>query len=131
MIELTCPWDSKENIDRARNRKTIRYTVLNNDLMMIARSELITLEIGARGFIDKENKSRLSHICKSFRITKIHDFISTVSRLSLVGSHIIWNGRHSPEWTNDMNLNWMHDYIWTWLWSPSNTCCDIPYHKSW
>ena len=105
MIELTCPWDTKENIEKARNRKIMRYSDPNNDLNLIGKSEVITLEIGTRGLINKDNKSRLTHICKMFQISKIHDFISTTSRLALVGSHIIWNGRHSPEWINDLNLN--------------------------
>ena len=103
VLELTCPFDARTNIDGARKRKTERYPNLHDDLSENFKCELITLEICSRGYIDKENCSRLAHICKIFKIKHIRDLTVTLSKLALIGSRIIYNGRHSPSWTSDYN----------------------------
>ena len=82
-----------------------RYENLTNDLNHDKwKCELITLEICTRGLIDKENKSRITHICNLFKIKNINAVIATASKLALIGSRIIWNGRRSPEWNDNYNL---------------------------
>ena len=91
VIELTCPFDARINIDKARERKLKRYFNLQADLSKNYKCDLITLEICSRGYIDKENCSRLTLICKIFQIKHIRDIIVTLSKLGLIGSKIIYN----------------------------------------
>ena len=100
LIELTIPWDSEEAVTAAEKRKVARYSDLVREISDKARVELVTLEIGARWLITQQNKSKLTHICNKWKVRKISAILTTVSKLALVGSRVIWNGRNSPTWGN-------------------------------
>jgi hypothetical protein len=60
----------------------------------------LQLEVGVRGFINNRNKGVLTHIAKLLKIKKIKDLMKRCSKLALLGSFIIWNARHSEDWTS-------------------------------
>ena len=98
LIELTIPWDTEEAVQAAEDRKIARYSDLILKLSDQSRAELITLEIGARGFISASNKTKITKICNIIKIKKIAAVNTTMSRLALIGSRTIWNGRNSKTW---------------------------------
>ena len=99
LIELTVSWDTKEGIEAARQRKEVRYAPLLSDLQEAGtKANLITIEIGARGFISKVNKSSITHLAHILKISKIKEFTAMSSRLALSGSRAVYNARNSPEW---------------------------------
>ena len=59
---------------------------------------LVTVEVGARGFISKENKSSLVFVATKLGINKISHFTATTAKLALLGSRVIYNARNSPSW---------------------------------
>ena len=73
LIELTVPWDSSSGLEKARLRKDERYEKLTEDIEEKGfKCHNIPLEIGARGFINNQNKSVINHICKIMNIKKSH-----------------------------------------------------------
>ena len=98
----SCPtvFDYEEAVTAAEKRKVARYSNLVREISDTAGVELATLEIGVRGLITQCNKSKLTHICNKLKIRKISEILTTVSKLALVGSRAIGNGRNSPTWGN-------------------------------
>ena len=69
IVELTVPFES--NIHGAERRKKDRYASLEYDILELGHQcEVLTIEIGSRGYITKENKERLTNIFKSFKVKK-------------------------------------------------------------
>ena len=63
VVELTVPFEP--NIEHAQNRKTEKYTPLISDLNQTGyHAKLVTLEIGARGYIPKQSKTKLMSVIK-------------------------------------------------------------------
>ena len=98
LIEVTIPWDSIESIEAAQKRKKERYADLVREISAEHRIELITLEVGTRGFISTDNKQKLISLCRKWKIKKMSAVLATTARLALIGSRSIWNGRNSPTW---------------------------------
>ena len=100
LIELTVPWESSQGLENARIRKDQRYEDLSDDIENLGfKCNSLQLEVGVRGFINTRNKGVLTHIAKLLKIKKIKDFMKKCSKLALLGSFIIWNARHSEDWT--------------------------------
>ena len=100
LIELTVPWESSQGLENARIRKDQRYEDLSDNIENLGfKCNSLQLEVGVRGFINTRNKGVLTHIAKLLKIKKIKDFMKKCSKLALLGSFIIWNARHSEDWT--------------------------------
>ena len=59
------------------------------------------LEIGSRGYIDKDNSQRLRSFiknhCKDVKFSVVRD---TISKISLVSSFIIYHSKFEKDWIN-------------------------------
>ena len=98
LIELTIPWDS--GTEDARIRKQARYARLVDDCNEAGYNCINTpLEIGARGLITQRNRSTLTWLCSRAKERKVKRFISTCSKLALLGSYSVWVARRSKDWT--------------------------------
>ena len=106
LVELTVPWDSSSGMENARKRKDDRYEKLTSDIEEQGfRCFNIPLEVGARGFINNRNRGVISHICKIMNIRKVSQVFKNCSKLALLGSYVIWNARHSQDWTSGQYLS--------------------------
>ena len=92
------PWDTEVAVQVAEDRKITCYSELILELYEQSKVELITLEIRTRGFISVSNKTKITKICNIIKIKKIAAVNTTMSRLALIRSRIIWNGRNSQTW---------------------------------
>ena len=98
LVDFTIPWDS--GAEGARARKEVRYASLVEDIKEKGYSWYhTTLEVGVRGHINPRNQSTLTWLCSLARERKISKFISTTSKLALLGSYSIWVARRSPDWS--------------------------------
>ena len=98
LLELTCPWDTLA--DKAEVRKTLRYERLALDLQEKGLNVLnMPLEVGARGFIHSRNKGVLAVISSLCKVKDYKKFVSTISKISLIGSYKVWLARRSNEWS--------------------------------
>ena len=101
LIELTVPWESSQGLENAIVRKDQRYQDLSEDIESHGfKCNSLQLEVGVRGYINKRNKGGLVHISKLMKVKKIQDLIKKCSKLALLGSYMIWNARHSDDWTS-------------------------------
>ena len=100
LVELTVSFDNIENLNEARTRKTLRYENLVTDSEQESgfKVHLVTVEVGARGFISKENTTSLVFVATKLGINKISNFTATTAKLALLGSRVIYNARNSPSW---------------------------------
>ena len=57
------------------------------------------LEVGARGFINSRNKGVLAVISSLCKVKDYKKFISTISKISLIGSYKVLLARRSNEWS--------------------------------
>ena len=101
MFELTCPWDS--NISRSHTYKTDKYSPLIADLSQQFVTSFFSIEVSARGQVNKDNRSRLKgfllRCCAPTReapkaITRI------ASKAALLSSYSIFAARREPNWEN-------------------------------
>ena len=100
LIELTVPWDTSTNLQAATTRKAERYRELTTTIQGNGfKCHNIPLEVGTRGFINAKNKSILTQLCHSLRITKVSNVVKNYSKLALLGSFTIWNARYSSDWS--------------------------------
>ena len=101
LVEPTVPWESSRGMENTRIRKDERYEDLAKDIESQGyRCTSIQLEIGVRGFINTRNKGVLVHISKILKVRKIKEVMKKCSKLALLGSFMIWNARHSEDWTS-------------------------------
>ena len=100
LVELTVPFEM--NIDHAHTRKLNRYASLKSDLESNDWSVIHEpIEIGARGLITKDNKLRLLNLvkmCLSNVPTK--NFLTSLSKSSILSSFVIFYSRHEATWNN-------------------------------
>ena len=72
-------------------RKTLRYERLTLDLEEAGMEVLnMPLQVGARGCIDPRNKGVLACISSLCQVKDYKRFVSTLGKLSLVGSFKVW-----------------------------------------
>ena len=97
IFELTVPFE--HNIQARNTDKNNRYSSMQTDIQNY-KVNLEPFEIGARGYISKENRTRLKTIfsfCKK-EIT-LKKFEENIARLAMDGSHYIYLCRDQTEWT--------------------------------
>ena len=105
LVELTLPWESPQGLENARLRKDQRYEAHSKDIVCQEfRCNSFQLEVGVRGLINTRNKGVIVHIAKIMKIKKIQDTKKRCSKLALLGSYMIWNARHSEDWTSGSYL---------------------------
>ena len=100
LVELTIPWDATENILAAENRKIERYKSLLSEIKSSHDCKLITVEVGSRGVVSNDNKTKIKNILTACNVKKISAVTSTLSKLALIGSKLLYNARYSPTWGN-------------------------------
>ena len=101
LVELTIPFDTANAIENAKDRKTVRYTGLVSDLKWEGYEvSLNTLEIGARGYVDKRNKGTLVFLCHMAGVKRVRELTQNISKLALIGSRASFNARNINEWTS-------------------------------
>ena len=96
IFELTVPLEP--NIKTAHDRKREKYSHLETDIS----SHIVNLEpfeIGSRGYISKENKSRLNSLHKLCDKTiSFTTFRNNISSLAVLSSYYIFMNRRSQDW---------------------------------
>ena len=106
LVKLTVAWDSSSGMERARSRKEDRYKKLTEDIEDSGfKCQNIPLEVGARGYINPRNKGVITHLCQMMKIKKVSQVLKNCSKLALLGSYVIWNARHSQDWTSGQFLS--------------------------
>lgn len=109
LVELTVPCD--ENIETAQIRKTGRYTQLSSDINSTTdwNSTIITIEVGARGFVARTMSSFFRRI--GFSTHSASALCKSISLVTARCSHHIWLHRDNKNWnsgallTPDENAN--------------------------
>ena len=96
-MELTIPFEM--NIKDVHNRKLERYGSLVADLRSACyKVELYCVEIGSRGLITNDNKTRIKIIFKFVGFKARQSFFRDVAKTVLLCSYALWNCRHEPLW---------------------------------
>ena len=111
LLELKCSFES--NADKANLTKQKKYWDIKTDLERAGfKVDLVPLEIGARGHVNKRNKITLEHTFKQnqFKINKKKLF-NVLSKISLSYSFIIFQAQGQPTWQDPPILTpwWHHD----------------------
>ena len=100
LLELTVSFERPGNMEAAYQRKYERYTALSEDIKAAGfNCKNIPFEVGSRGHLTLENKSKLSimhSLCKPK--TKYSKFWQNVTKTSLLCSYSIYLSREDP-WT--------------------------------
>ena len=99
IIELTVPFET--NISKARQRKLDRYAALVADINKTKYiADLICLEVGSRGLINKDNKSQIRQIASLVGEKRTRSLWRDISRIALLSSYAIFNARHESKWVD-------------------------------
>ena len=100
LVELTVPFES--NIKDAHSRKIDRYKALVQDLNETDYdTSYEAIEVGQRGFIDAENKTRIKQIlAKCNGNKKPKEIINDLSKAALLASFVIFYSRHDQTWSD-------------------------------
>ena len=98
LVELTVPFET--NVQDAHDRKCERYKDLLSDLRETEYSVFYeAIEIGARGHVSKENKTRLKIIIDMCKCDiRPRNFISDISKHALLSSFVIFYSRKDQHW---------------------------------
>ena len=116
LIELTVPFEG--NISDAHNRKIDRYKTLVQDLNETEYNTTYeAIEVGQRGLINKDNKTRLKQILgKCGCSKKPKEMINEMSKAAVLASFIIFYSRHERTWSDAPYMS---------IWQP-NACIFHP-----
>ena len=101
ILELTCPWE--RNIEKDHEYKEQKYAPLVADLSRDYRVYQFSIEVSARGFISKENKSRVkAFLLKVCNVGngEMQKLITFCSKASLLASFSIFSARNEPSWSS-------------------------------
>jgi hypothetical protein len=103
LVELTCPWDTDTDADKARDRTISRYAGLKEELSNQGWDcGLFMIEVGAQGHISKVVKDRLRSLFRSWvppgHRSSVMQMIKYASWTSLVCSFSIFKVRNDPVW---------------------------------
>ena len=98
IFELTVPFE--HNVDIRHSDKTNKYAYMKEEITKY-KPNIEPFEIGARGYITKENRSRLKTIYSycTKDITLKH-FEQNVAKLAMDGSRYIYLCRNQTEWVS-------------------------------
>ena len=105
VFELTCPWDT--NINRSHNFKAEKYAPLIADLASRFVVSFFSVEVSARGQINKENRCRLKSFlfkCCSYTGKVSKALIGLSSKTALLSSYNIFAARREPTWEDPAPL---------------------------
>ena len=96
IIELTICWDT--NFNQAQTRKSNRYAALLAELNEREwKTNLLTFEIGSRGFTSNETASKLKSLFPRKEVRK--PIIQELNRRALSASYCIFMHRTASNWT--------------------------------
>lgn len=100
VFELTVPLEP--NIHSAHSLKAEKYSYLCSDIDS-KKVTILPFEIGSRGYISPENKTRLKTL-HSFcsQSTSFTNFIKNISTIALMSSYYIFISRKSADWDHDL-----------------------------
>ncbi len=82
--------------------KVAKYQSLISDIENNSFTvEYHAIEIGSRGYISKENSTRLKKVHKSMAInTPYKKFQNSISKLAIISSFVIFHAKTEPTWLN-------------------------------
>ncbi len=107
LMELTVPFES--NIVQASERKKQRYEHLISNIKDNGHNvELITIEIGSRGLICKENASKLLNLVKKVKKPNGKEFRlfkSDLTKVTVIASYIIFYSKFENQWVAPPYVN--------------------------
>ena len=98
LFELSVPFET--NISASHLRKIERYEKLIQDLQNVGfKVSYYAFEIGSRGFISKDNASRLKSIFHQFSTSKnVAEVKRNIMKISLLCSFIIYHSKFDEHW---------------------------------
>jgi hypothetical protein len=101
LFELTVCFERAENIEAANSRKYERYSALVEDIKEMGyQCKNIPFEVGSRGHLTLENKSRLAILHKLCNPkTTFTRFWQNMTKTSLLCSYSIYLSRNEDTWT--------------------------------
>ncbi|XP_071491331.1 uncharacterized protein [Diadema antillarum] len=105
IVELTVPFEM--NLKDAHQRKVEKYNSIVRDIQDKGYSvSFHAIEVGARGLIDRGNKSRLKRILRTTG-SKIrpNEFFQTLSKLAILSSFSIFYARKERAWGEVRHLD--------------------------
>ena len=100
LFELSVPYEL--NIDATHQRKVDRYEQLVSDIREKGyKVKYYPTEIGSRAYISKNNNARLKSFLKDTTSgTKMNTIRSTICKIVLTSSFVIYHSKHEAEWIN-------------------------------
>jgi hypothetical protein len=102
IIELTVPFET--NVESRHKFKEEKYSHFTTDITY-KKCKLICFEIGARGHISEENKSRIKSILKlSKKSISAKSVLQTISNIVFAASYTIFCQRKNVTWDENMPL---------------------------
>ncbi len=101
LIELTVCFET--NFEKSEKRKENRYGSLLNDVVFTGFScELITIEVGSRGLVSVDNRSKpitiYSH--QNGSKTLVTNLKDKLSRTSVLASYAVFYSKYASEWVD-------------------------------
>lgn len=100
IIELTVPFES--GIKQAHDRKFSKYSDMKNDLELSGyKVELLCVEIGSRGYIDKDNVKCMKHLYKLLDAKlPINTVRQSLCKVVLVCSFVVYYSKYDINWSD-------------------------------
>ena len=103
IFELTVPFE--HNIESRNTSKNDKYEHLKEEIRNYT-TQIVAFEIGARGYISRENRKRLKLIHKYCKTDiKLKEFEENIARLSINASYYIYLCRDQTEWATPSLLS--------------------------
>ena len=103
IMELTVPFET--NIEERNRQKSDKYASLVSDIDTL-EPHLTAFEVGSRGYITPENKTRLRKIYKLSKTSiSFKSFLMDISNLAISSSYYLFLSRNNPSWENPPLLN--------------------------
>ena len=98
--ELSVPYEP--NIHKTHEYKLNKYQSLTSDIENNGFTvKYFPIEIGSRGYINKDNDAKLKTIHREFSLPgPFKRFQISLSKLSIVSSFVIFHAKSEPTWCN-------------------------------
>ena len=114
IFELTMSFDWDENFQFSHTHKENKYAYFLTDITELT-PHVCAFEVGARGYITKENNDRLRSLHKFCqKKIKFNSFVRNISALSVNASYYMFICRKDPVWSDPpllcapFNTEWHH-----------------------
>ena len=101
LVELTVPWNSEDNLARAKRTKSTKenYQLALSDLSTCNfKAELVTLEIGCLGHHTNDLFCALKRIAPSSCRNERNELRDLLSKSVITSSHTIFRAHRSSVW---------------------------------